>query len=112
MMESRRPVGPQCQISAHPIRPFRQDLKLMLRTQGHHREYAVDEFVRYVLMEQVGHRVHEYQTRLAPVQWLLELLWHKSDIARPHRPAVRQFGQPLVFPARAAEPVSLLHGVA
>ena len=52
----------------------------MLRAQRHHREHLVDEFERYIFVEEIGHAVYEYALGFLPVERLFEALGVTADV--------------------------------
>jgi hypothetical protein len=36
--------------------------------------------VRYVVLKEIAHRVHEDSLGLAPSKWLKQLFWHESEV--------------------------------
>src|SRR5512133_78962 len=67
----------------HSLRALRQNLEKMLRACCRHTEHSSDLLVRYVIMEEVRHRVHEHAARLFPVQWCGQHLGDEPSYIRP-----------------------------
>jgi hypothetical protein len=100
------------EVRAHPLRPLREDLERVLRRQRHHREHAIDERVRHVLVKQVRHAVDEHARRLPPGQRLEQRASTVRTTPVHCGPAFVCFVSPSYGFPLAAEPVRLLHRVA
>ena len=68
------------EVRCHSIRPLREHLKRVLRTQRHHREHPVDQLIRHELAEEIRLRAHEDAPPLLPAQWLEQDLLVKVDV--------------------------------
>ena len=74
------------QILRHPLRPFRQHLKRVLRAERHDRENPVDELEGHRLVEQIRHRIHKHPPRLAPAQRIGQPKIQRPHLTGEHRP--------------------------
>ena len=67
------------EVATQARRPLRQYLIGVARCFFDDRKHAVEEFVRDILMEQIGHGVDEIDCRFASAQWLLQSVLHQGQ---------------------------------
>lgn len=89
----------------------------MVRADGHDGKHLIYRLIRQGLMEQVGHGIHEHQSRLAPAQGISQALGDQANFSGPVGRAVLNYGQASVdladLPVRtASEAVSIPDGIA
>ncbi|CAD5253920.1 hypothetical protein BOSE21B_100047 [Bosea sp. 21B] len=70
--------------------------------QFHGVEHFRDETVRHILVEQVGHRVHEDHLRLPPTEWLLQAFGPERQIESVFERVSRHAAKALREPFRVA----------